>query len=1017
MAHSKNYQPGTESHDSRTAVLQDKDKPMDCSDQVTTEDNQVIQQLCEVTGAAYDQAFNAFIAANGNVENALTFLTNPEHITDGTSQKGMQTSVVKNCQTSKDDVIDLTKDKDERDEDLEKAIALSLQESHSSAPQGITAEEQDISRVLEASLIENKPGLKRKRGDPWMTFVDPVNPHERKRSDGTPVGFKNVGNTCWFSAVIQSLFHLPVFRKLVLHCTLPDINQNNSKETHRISFMQELRKLFALLIGSKRKYVDPTKAVEILKEALQYNGSESNPGNQQDVSEFTHKLLEWLEDTFKVETCAASSKQEKSSNNPVMELFFGQSKVEGVYEGKNFSNLEMFGAYPVQVQGYNNLHDSLEGGMARGEIEPANNEQTHKSDQEHWFTRLPAVLKFMLSRFLFNQNTSRAEKIHERFCFDTTIYMDRYLEKNKDITRIRREEVKKLKERHQLLRNSLDSYTNYGTGARHSHIQDILDSSLQFVQSTDPINDSTCCDVEMKPVIPEPPRSHGMTSLRPAPRYISLSERQSIEACLKRWRTEVEQDVQVISKSLKEVEESISVMYDDEEMKKVPYRLHAVLVHEGQASGGHYWAYIYNPTDKQWRKFNDITVSQVTWEEVERESLGGYRHVSAYGLMYVDGSREDQVLATETPDHLPQYLQRLVDEDNINFEKELVEWDEKQAAAAAAAKASSDDKSKVAATVSSRPDLVLDAEASCAVSPHDHTPITHLSSLQDIDNLLDKMCSNEKLRLEKIADEHPPDGLRDLRLEYIGHYLILCGAPQYVVEWTILKQIVDDTKSRDDSCLRIKRRAIELLNKPDPEKLEELNKWKEKYQVFERVNSCFLTGLEHLHNNKYKEALPYLVHAYTLNHKLQDAAHPSQSMDEALLAFCRRQCFLELNEHAIALFEAQDKTTLCDGLDLVSELVVPCIPSLITSPHAEDREAVEQIRNRWFTYLGSSMLDEKRREKLQDFLPKLLDVTSEGHQEIRPPPVLRPTSSRDLCERFTKAMELVHANMAFSAKA
>jgi hypothetical protein len=34
-----------------------------------------------------------------------------------------------------DEVIDLTKDKDERDEDLEKAIALSLQESHSTAPQ------------------------------------------------------------------------------------------------------------------------------------------------------------------------------------------------------------------------------------------------------------------------------------------------------------------------------------------------------------------------------------------------------------------------------------------------------------------------------------------------------------------------------------------------------------------------------------------------------------------------------------------------------------------------------------------------------------------------------------------------------------------------------------------------------------------------------------------------------------------------------------------------------------------
>ena len=51
--------------------------------------------------------------------------------------------------------------------------------------------------------MENKSGLKRKRGDPWVRFVDPVNPYERQRQDGCPVGLKNVGNTCWFSAVIQ----------------------------------------------------------------------------------------------------------------------------------------------------------------------------------------------------------------------------------------------------------------------------------------------------------------------------------------------------------------------------------------------------------------------------------------------------------------------------------------------------------------------------------------------------------------------------------------------------------------------------------------------------------------------------------------------------------------------------------------------------------------------------------------------------------------------------------------------
>ena len=72
-----------------------------------------------------------------------------------------------------------------------------------------------------------------------------------------------------------------------------------------------------------------------------------------------------------------------------------------------------------------------------------------------------------------------------------------------------------------------------------------------------------------------------------------------------------------------------------------PYRLHAVLVHEGQAASGHYWAYVFNAQMEKWLKFNDITVTETQWEEIERESVGGFHNTSAYCLMYVDGSKVD----------------------------------------------------------------------------------------------------------------------------------------------------------------------------------------------------------------------------------------------------------------------------------------------------------------------------------------------------------------------------------------
>ena len=59
-------------------------------------------------------------------------------------------------------------------------------------------------------------------------MIDESDIDERKSSD-EPAGLKNIGNTCWFNSVIQPLYTLPYFRRLILdfqysamHRTLTD---------------------------------------------------------------------------------------------------------------------------------------------------------------------------------------------------------------------------------------------------------------------------------------------------------------------------------------------------------------------------------------------------------------------------------------------------------------------------------------------------------------------------------------------------------------------------------------------------------------------------------------------------------------------------------------------------------------------------------------------------------------------------------------------------------------------------
>ncbi|XP_073769836.1 ubiquitin carboxyl-terminal hydrolase 25 isoform X27 [Danio rerio] len=1043
----------------------------------------LLNQLREVTGTTDVQLLQqALQVSNGDLVEAVAFLTEKNaKVPQQDEATYYQTAQITNDRyisvgsQADTNVIDLTGD--DKD-DLQRAIALSLEESNRAFREtGITDEEQAISRVLEASIAENKASLKRTHTEVWS---DSPNPHERKRMENCPVGLKNVGNTCWFSAVIQSLFNLLEFQRLVLHYSPPARMQDlprNQKEHRNLPFMQELRHLFSLLVGSKRKYVDPSGAVEILKDA--FKSSES----QQDVSEFTHKLLDWLEDAFQIK--AEEDREGEKPKNPMVELFYGRFLAVGVLEGKKFENTEMFGQYPLQVNGFKDLHECLEAAMIEGEIESLHSaENSAKSGQEHWFTELPPVLTFELSRFEFNQALGRPEKIHNKLEFPSMLYMDRYMDRNREITRIKREEIRRLKEHLTVLQQRLERYLSYGSGPKRFPLADVLQYAMEFASSkpvcTSPVEDIDTTAPPGGTIAQLPPpasageqpdacvSAEGSGSglqasqqqqqrvsihkpftqsrvppdlpMHPAPRHITEEELRVLESCLHRWRSEVENDTRDLQASISRIHRTIELMYSDKSMMQVPYRLHAVLVHEGQANAGHYWAYIYDRHHQRWMKYNDIAVTKSSWEELVRDSFGGYRNASAYCLMYIDDKKPFliQEFDKETGqmlsglDKLPPDLKVFVEADNKLFEREMEEWDalqarklqqEKLALAAAAAAAAA---ASVAVQPMSTEPCSPDNTAPSAAPQHDpeymeqQSPSGDSKHLQeDTERAISKAAAEhdekspeallntamkvEYTRLLRLAQEDTPPE-RDYRLQHVIVFFIHNEAPKKIVERTLLMQFADRNLGFDERCksiMKVARAKLELI-KPDEVNMEEYEMWHQDYRIFRETSVFLLIGLELFMKKSFVEALMYLIYAYQYNKELL-AKGPYRGHDEELIAHYRRECLLKLNEYAAALFETGEEAKVNTGLSIMNDLVVPCLPLLLVDEMEEkDMVAVEDMRNRWCSYLGQEM-EPNLQEKLTDFLPKLLDCSTEI-KSFHEPPKLPSYSTLELFERFGRVM-------------
>ncbi|XP_063211627.1 ubiquitin carboxyl-terminal hydrolase 28 isoform X5 [Chroicocephalus ridibundus] len=1028
----------------------------------------LLNQLKEITGIQ-DSAFlhAALKAANGDLMEAVTFLTEEHAQEPARDAAAAEPSAWEGSAVGKQLPRNLAAALTPSDrDDLHTGDAFRPRES----PKAQAAERDAAERPQEAHSAENKNRSKRKRCEVWGE-----NPKQSdwRRVGDWPVGMKNIGNTCWFSAVIQSLFQLPEFRRLVLGYSLPQnvLESCRSRTGKRnIAFMQELQCLFALMLGTRRKFVDPSAALELLRDAFR-----SAEEQQQDVSEFTHKLLDWLEDAFQLAVNVKSPGDK--SENPMVQLFYGTFLTEGVHEGNTFSKIETFGQYPLQVNGYRNLNECLEGAMVEGEMDEAAASQSVKYGQERWFTKLPPVLTFELSRFEFNQSLGQPEKIHTRLEFPQTMYMDRYLYCSKELVQRKREEMKRLKEKMVVLQQKLERYLQYGSGPARFPLPDMLQYVLEFI-ATKPAaalpsapgsltalprpraepcllhalsqpngmlegKDTGTEDTAFFSANPSPQQRSSVllqppeTSERPAPHVVSEEELRLVRTCLQRWRNEIEQDVQDLKESIARIKQSIEQMYCDPLLQQVPYRLHAVLVHEGQANAGHYWAYIYDQPRKSWLKYNDISVTESSWEELERDSFGGLKNASAYCLMYIsdkvsrfladkeEGSELGQF--QKEVEALPPELRHYIQEDNWRLEQEAEEWEEEQSCKIPQMEPSPASELQDLSSESG-PDQNSVCEQSMRSLSSEHAMIAKEQTAKAIANTADAYEKNgveaalceafheEYSRLYLLAKETPTPQ-NDARLQHVLIYLLQNNAPQQVVERTLLEQFADKNLSYDERSISIMKVARAKLREigPDDVDMEEYKRWHEDYSLFRKVSVYLLTGLELYQNRKYQEALTYLVYAYQSNTKLL-LKGASRGVSESLIALYRRKCLLKLNEVAAALFVSCEEARVAEGIGILNELIIPCMHLMNNFEISkEDLDAIEVMRNRWCSYLGREDMDAKLQVKLGELLPRLLDCSAEV-VVLKEPPKIRPNSPYDLCSRFAAVMESIHGASAVTVK-